>query len=176
MGFKEYADNDKKVSRAKDFAIDKHAGQVRKFDLKPYHIHPEKVADIVKSHGGSEEEITAAWLHDTVEDTDVTLEQLTELFGSVVSGLVGELTSPALKDKSKKGEMLVGKMNAMSSPALTIKLADRLHNVSDFPSAPKNFIRGYKRETEFIINNLKDDLTEVQRKIIEDIIKTIERF
>ena len=82
------------IKRAEQFARERHAGQCRKGTSKePYTIHLEEVATLVEKWGGSQETITAAWLHDTVEDCPSTsFLELTGLFGSNISDIVRELT------------------------------------------------------------------------------------
>lgn len=77
-----------KIEKAKEFATRVHEGQVRKGSGVPYIEHPEKVAKILTDMGASEDVICAGWLHDTVEDTDVTLEQVISEFGEYVGELV----------------------------------------------------------------------------------------
>jgi hypothetical protein len=101
--------------------------------------------------------ISAAYLHDTVEDTDTTHEALHDLFGGLVASLVKELTSdPEQIKKVGKAQYLAHKMAAMSSYALVIKLADRLDNVKDITTArTPQWRQKYKNETEHILNYIE---------------------
>jgi len=175
MDFKEFVVGEELVFKAKEFATKKHEGQKRKFNGKPYITHPQAVADLVKKFGGNHEMQAAAFLHDTLEDTDTTEEELRQEFGDVVTDYVMELTNPPISDKSQKGKILVDKMNKMSAGALFIKLVDRLNNVSDFNTAPPSFVEKYKPETEFILDNLKNNfITKVHEEIIEKIKEVIQ--
>ena len=156
------------------FATAKHSGQTRKFDGKPYFTHPSRVAEIVKTVTKDKNSITAAYLHDTLEDTDATEKEIVELFGKKVLSLVKELTSVMIKGDNK-AEFLTKKMNGMSKDALLIKLADRLDNVSDFPTAPRKFVDKYTKETEFILNNLKTNLNGKHKKLIKMIRQKLEQ-
>jgi len=179
MGLKEFQTGKELIEKAKAFATNCHKTQTRKFDGKPYIVHPEAVASLVDQFGGSPEMVAAAWLHDVVEDCGITVRDLIEHFGTQVSGLVWELTSPKDLNKSKKAEYLLDKMNTMSSDALTIKLCDRLNNVSDFNTAPKGFVNKYAPETQFIIDELEGGgrpLTDKQTKIIDEIRKIVNQF
>ena len=82
------------VERARIFATAAHAavGQVRKYTNEPYIVHPAEVVSIVRSVPHTPEMLAAAWLHDTVEDTDVTMEVVRAEFGDAVAELVGWLT------------------------------------------------------------------------------------
>lgn len=179
MGLKEFQVGKELIDKAKEFATKCHAGQTRKFGGKPYIVHPAAVADLVEQHGGSPEMIAAAWLHDVVEDCGVSVRDLIAEFGTTVSGLVWELTSPSDLDKSKKGQYLLDKMNTMSSDALTIKLCDRLNNTSDFKTSPQGFVKKYAPETMFILDELEGGgrpFNQHQLKIIDIIRKEIEPY
>jgi (p)ppGpp synthase/HD superfamily hydrolase len=145
------------VNRARKFATIKHLGQKRK-DSSPYIIHPIRVAEIIKQHKKSHklnELVSAALLHDTLEDTNTSEQELKIAFGSLVVSLVKELTSDKEKSKINKKEYLTTKMLNMSSWALAIKLADRLDNVSDlFSCNDEKFKQKYIKDTDYILKNL----------------------
>ena len=109
-----------KVKKALEFAKEKHKGQFRKVTNAPYFTHPMMVCDLLVGLGADEDVQCAALLHDVVEDTDVTFDEIGKLFGFRVKELVGEVT----KDKD-------GNFNIRSREGLMIKLADTLHNMSD---------------------------------------------
>jgi len=179
MGLKEFQTGKELVGKAKEFATSCHKNQNRKFDGKPYITHPAAVASLVDQYGGTPEMIAAAWLHDVVEDCGVSVRDLIAEFGTDVFGLVWELTNPKDLNKSKKAEYLLDKMNTMSSDALTIKLCDRLNNVSDFQTAPQGFVKKYAPETKFILDGLASGgrpLTPQQTKLIDAIRKGIEPY
>ena len=179
MRLKEFQVGKELINKAKEFAAHCHSDQTRKFDKKSYITHPAAVASLVDKFGGSPEMVAAAWLHDVVEDCDVSICDLIRLFGTNVSGLVWELTNPKNLNKSKKAEYLLDKMNTMTSSALTIKLCDRLNNVSDFKTAPQEFVKKYSPETKFILDGLESGgrpLTTQQNKIIDEIKKVINQF
>ena len=154
------------------FATQAHAGQERAGG-GPYISHPMRVAQHVeqwkKSHN-LDALISAAYLHDTLEDTDTTHEALHDLFGGLVASLVKELTS----DKNQVQQMgkknyLAQKMAAMSSYALVIKLADRLDNVRDITTARTPQWRAkYAAETNHILDYIEKNrvLTGTHQKLI----------
>lgn len=127
-----------KISRAIAFAKAKHAGQTRKVSGLPYVSHPISVSAIVATYKKSEhieELVIAALLHDTLEDTDTTYDELENTFSPLVASLVHELTNePEKMSKMGKLRYQQQKMQHMSSYGLVIKLADRLHNVFDSPT------------------------------------------
>ena len=154
------------------FATDKHRGQTRSGG-EPYIGHPVRVAQTIekfkKSHN-LDALIAAAYLHDTIEDTDTTHEDLEKLFGGLVASLVKELTSDQEKIRAMgKSEYLSRKMaHEMSSYALIIKLADRLDNVQDIATAKSAKWRArYKDETEKILNYVERNrvLTDTHRQL-----------
>ena len=130
------------VEKAVDHCIVSHAGQYRKSG-EPYAIHPILVASIVAYMGGDENMIVAALLHDVVEDTDCTLNEVEEAFGGEVAKLVEGLTKIVAirEDKlasSDSNERLASsaltfrKMLLISIEdvrVLVVKLCDRLHNM-----------------------------------------------
>lgn len=127
-----------KILKAVSFCITKHAGQVRKGSGEPYSNHPIAVSRIVSDHKVSKKMeclVIAALLHDTLEDTDTSFSELASEFGPLVASLVLELTndSGAIAAMGKLAYHKK-KLEGMSSYGLVIKLADRLHNVSDSPT------------------------------------------
>lgn len=127
-----------KINRAIAFAKEKHAGQTRRSSGLPYVTHPISVSAIVAAYKKSkhiEDLVVAALLHDTLEDTDTTYDELENTFSTLVASLVHELTNEPEKMK-KMGKLTYQqqKMQQMTSYGLVIKLADRLHNVFDSPT------------------------------------------
>jgi (p)ppGpp synthase/HD superfamily hydrolase len=160
---------------AKNFAQQKHAGQLRKFSKNPYIEHPIKVAQIIKENKKSHkinELLAAALLHDILENTKTTEIELKKNFGKLITSLVKELTSEKenLKKIGKK-EYLAKKMINLSSWALVIKLADRLDNVSDLNNCSKEFKEKYTKETKFILKEIekKRKLSDTHKKLIKQI-------
>lgn len=139
--------------------IDSHSGVTRKFSGKEYAHHPAEVAKIVRNHKKSkhiDKICIAALLHDTVEDVEhITHDTINEKFGELVSSIVSELTSDKEEIKKiGKSQYLLNKMLKMTSYALVIKLADRLHNCSDLEQGSESFRNKYVIETRFIIDGL----------------------
>jgi len=141
------------------YATKAHAGQTRSGG-DPYITHPMRVADHIRKYKQShnlDALISAAYLHDTIEDTDTTQEALHDLFGGLVASLVKELTSdPEEIKKVGKAQYLAHKMAAMSSYGLVIKLADRLDNVKDITTAKTPQWRAkYAAETNQILDYIE---------------------
>jgi GTP diphosphokinase / guanosine-3',5'-bis(diphosphate) 3'-diphosphatase len=138
------------IERAYEVAAHWHAGQKRKSG-DPYITHPLAVATILAELGMNTETISAALLHDTVEDTAYTLDELRRNFGEDVAALVDGVTK---LDRVKYGESAeaetVRKMVvAMSRDirVLVIKLADRLHNMRTLRYLPRDKQERKARET-----------------------------
>jgi len=152
-----------KEKEAWDFAKDLHKDQIRKFINKPYFIaHVQKVNGIVKQYTTDEDILCAALLHDVIEDCfedpDVGHHILEEKFGKRVANIVMELTSSKEEIEEEydtKADYLIVKMLNMSSDSLTIKLADRLQNISDAFTASERFRNKYFQETVKIMDELE---------------------
>ena len=122
------------LNRAYVFAMKKHGAQLRESG-DPYYSHPIEVAGILTKFKLDCSSIIAALLHDTVEDTDTTVEEVRSLFGDQVAVIVDGLTKLAMIEQksgnSKQAENFRKLLLAMSEDirVLLIKLADRLHNM-----------------------------------------------
>ena len=121
------------INQAVDYAANKHANQVRK-DGSPYIIHPLAVAEIVAEIGLDTDSLVAALLHDCIEDTDSTHDDLSRLFGPTVAELVEGVTKLTRVEYSTLEEQQMENLRkmflAMSKDirVILIKIADRLHN------------------------------------------------
>jgi GTP pyrophosphokinase len=140
------------IAQAYELAAEAHEGQTRKSG-EPYIHHPLSVARIVADLGLDDETVAAALLHDSVEDTGVTLEQVAERFGPDVAQIVDGVTkldrvqfdSKAAQQAASMRKMLVAM--AKDLRVLMIKLADRLHNMRTLGAmAPDKQVR-IARET-----------------------------
>jgi guanosine-3',5'-bis(diphosphate) 3'-pyrophosphohydrolase len=177
--FKQFRKLDEDTKAALKYATQAHSGQTRS-DKSPYITHPVRVAKNIEQYKKShnlDALISAAYLHDTIEDTDTTFEDLEKMFGGLVASLVKELTSDKEKIKEMgKTEYLIHKMKGMTSWALAIKLADRLDNVSDLKTAKNPAWRHkYRKETEEILNRIERErvLTGSHKNIITMIRKKL---
>jgi (p)ppGpp synthase/HD superfamily hydrolase len=159
------------ILKALNFSKEKHQGQIRKGSGVEYVTHPIAVSYLVASYKKSkhlEELIVASMLHDTIEDTDATFIEIATTFTPLVASLVLELSNDSEQIKTMgKLEYQKKKTVGMSSYGLLIKLADRLHNVSDQPSVKMI------SDTIELIDNLKKNrkLSKTHKLIIVDILK-----
>lgn len=159
------------VLKAIRFANKHHQGQVRRGSGDPYYYHPIAVALILVAYKNSKNLvllICAAILHDTIEDTKLTFEKIVKEFGKLVASLVLELTNDE-KEIMRIGKLAYHKKKfvGMSSYGLYIKLADRLHNISDNPSATM-----ISETLELMTHLMKHrKLTKGQRGMVQEIIR-----
>ena len=122
------------IDKAVDYAGKKHASQKRK-DGSPYIIHPLSVAQIVTEMGLDMDAILGALLHDCIEDTDASHEEIEKLFGPTVAELVEGVTKLTRADFSSREQAQMENLRkmfmAMSKDirVVLIKIADRLHNI-----------------------------------------------
>lgn len=160
---------------ARTFAEEAHNNQVR-LDGTPYINHPIRVAENVRRYCEKNlkiETLIAAYLHDVVEDTGVSLSQLIAIFGKKVGSLVLEVTNDdIMKRKLGKAVYLTDKMLKMSDEGLILKLCDRLDNVSDLDTAAEKFRKRYSKETLEILENVIElrGLNLIHLLIMQDIV------
>ncbi|HEY9908252.1 MAG TPA: bifunctional (p)ppGpp synthetase/guanosine-3',5'-bis(diphosphate) 3'-pyrophosphohydrolase [Thermosynechococcaceae cyanobacterium] len=128
------AADDSLICRAFNFAYQLHAGQYRASG-EPYIMHPVAVAGLLRDLGGGSPMIAAGFLHDVVEDTDITPEELEQQFGPEVRSLVEGVTKLSKFNFSSKTERQAENFRRMflamaqDIRVIVVKLADRLHNM-----------------------------------------------
>jgi len=154
------------VERAKLFATAAHAatGQKRKYTGEPYILHPAEVVDIIERNAiyYTDKQLAAAWLHDVVEDTAVTIELITELFGGHVAGLVENLTDvskPSDGNRAARKAIDLAHIAQCRPQAATIKVADLISNTQSIAERDPEFARVYlpeKREVLKVLANKAD--------------------
>lgn len=173
----------KLVRKAFDVALDAHKDMRRKSG-EPYIYHPIAVAEIVTSEIGlGAKSIVCALLHDTVEDTDLTVEDMRRMFGDKVANIIDGLTKLNVvldmqEDKSMQAENFRKMLLTMSSDirVILIKLADRLHNMRTLDSMRRDKQLKIASETMFIyaplahrlgLYAIKTELEDLAFKYIE---------
>jgi len=166
-----------KVAKARAFAIAAHsaAGQVRKYTGEPYHVHPAEVAQIVTARGGDQAQICAAWLHDVVEDTAVTIELIETEFGKDVAELVGWLTDVSKPEDGNRAERkAIDREHTAQAPkrAKFVKLADLSSNTKSIVEHDAKFAKVYLAEKRLLLEEALFDadpvlLAEVYRLLEE---------
>jgi (p)ppGpp synthase/HD superfamily hydrolase len=169
-------------TRAVRYAFAKHtaAGQRRKWSDAPYIVHPIAVSKLlIKYADPTEDMLVAAVLHDTVEDTDATLDDIQGLFGKPVRDLVYWLTDVAVpSDGNRAKRMEINRLHIAQAPAeaQTIKVADMIHNSSGCVEVAGGFAWKYIPEQRakyhlltkaepVILARLDDVLTKEEAKL-----------
>lgn len=144
------------VIKARTFALAAHSAvaQLRKYTNEPYIVHPAEVARIVATVPHSYEMLAAAWLHDVVEDTGVTLEIIREEFGEKVAELVGWLTDVSRPEQGNRAtRKAIDRAHTAMAPAdaQTIKLADLISNTRSIMEHDEAFAKTYLAEKRLLL-------------------------
>ncbi len=151
------------IKSAELFAKKKHSGMMRKDNITPYSKHLEDVVNRLKSLGVIDEELLCAgWLHDTIEDTDTSFDDLYERFGSKVVVLVTFLTKDMSLTRKKREQIYVKQLKEASFDAKLIKLCDISANLSDLKNwnASKSKKLRQVRKIRHYLTVIKNDLIE----------------
>lgn len=145
--------SEERLAKAYEFGKNAHNGQFRKDGVTEYFNHPIEVSIILSEIIPDEDSIVAALLHDTIEDTKVTREEIDSAFGTDVMKLVDGVTKLANvtfeTKKALQAESMRKMLIAMSSDfrVILIKLADRMHNMRTLMHMPENKQRDIAEET-----------------------------
>ena len=145
------------ILKALQYATKAHEGQVRKYSGEPYIVHPIEVMEIVKTVEHDDAMLAAALLHDVVEDTDVTIEEIEASFGADVAALVSDLTDVSKpEDGNRKLRKAMDRAHSAKSSARaqTVKLADLISNSSDILENDPSFAKVYLHEKELLLDVL----------------------
>jgi len=151
------------ICHAFKFSYSLHEGQYRASG-EPYIAHPVAVAGLLRELGGSSAMIAAGFLHDVVEDTDVSVAEIEERFGSEVSQLVEGVTKLSKFNFSSKTESQAENFRRMflamaqDIRVIVVKLADRLHNMRTLEHLPEQKRRRIAQETRDIFAPLANRL------------------
>lgn len=138
--------------KAMHFASEKHRGQLRKGNLNtPYINHPIKVAYTLQTIGGITDEtvLAAALLHDVIEDTDATHQDIANLFNKKIADIVLEVSDDKEKSKEERKQGQIDSAASLSYEAKLVRIADKICNVQDIcgVDAPD---WDYERKYEYI--------------------------
>lgn len=159
------------LEKAIEFMKQKHSGQKRKQGT-PYYTHPLAVAKLLKDKGFSEVYQIAGLFHDLIEDTDSTYEEIIALSNKEVAAAVRLVTKT---DGYVMSEYIGNiKQNEM---ARIVKIADRIHNLSEAPNASLEFQARYIKETKDWYVDLAEGtiFEEDLNKELENLIKVYEK-
>lgn len=115
------------VERAKELALAAHGDQ--RYGAAPYRVHLEQVEAVVRRFAHDEVMRAAAWLHDAVEDTGLTIEEVAAAVGPEVAAIVAAVTDEPGADRKARKTATLEKLAAAGTAARAVKLADRIANV-----------------------------------------------
>ena len=127
------------VVKAANFAAFKHRNQRRKdADASPYINHPIALANVLSNEAGISDPavLCAALLHDTIEDTETTLEELQAEFGKTIASVVLEVTDDKALPKAERKRLQIVHAKTASRRARLVKLADKICNLRDIATSP----------------------------------------
>ena len=138
--------------KAVAFAADKHRNQRRKdADASPYINHPIALANVLANEGGVDDAtvLCAAVLHDTIEDTETTADEIRALFGPKVAAVVLEVTDDKSLEKQVRKQRQVEHAPHISTEAKLVKLADKISNLRDILASPPADWSAERKQTYF---------------------------
>lgn len=148
---------------AKKFAQEKHKNQKRKDGVTPYSDHLEGVVNRLKNLGVTDKDVLcAAWLHDIIEDTDVTFDQINERFGREVAVIVLSLSKDQNILKKDREIQYINQLKDASFQTKLIKLCDISANLKDLANAPISKTQKNKQIKKILhyLRIIKNDIIE----------------
>ena len=174
---------DRLLEKVKDFAATAHGDQQRKFEPGPYIIHPVRVMEIVREYTNDVSLLSAALLHDVLEDTEIELSDIHEFLHTIMSNAVATITAdyvhqltdiytknnyPAWNRKKRK-EKEAERLARISPEAQTIKYADILDNVKSMQEAETSFKKKFLSECSKYLEVMKKGHPILRKKTIETV-------
>ncbi|XP_053998439.1 guanosine-3',5'-bis(diphosphate) 3'-pyrophosphohydrolase MESH1 [Hylaeus anthracinus] len=161
------------VIKCTNFAAIKHKDQRRKDPKEtPYINHPIGVANILIQEGNIHDPavILAALLHDTVEDTDTTFEEIENEFGSEVCNIVREVTDDKTLPKAERKRLQIEHAHNLSYKAKLVKLADKLYNLRDLQKATpigwtSERVKEYFKWAKAVIDGCRETNFSLERQL-----------
>jgi GTP diphosphokinase / guanosine-3',5'-bis(diphosphate) 3'-diphosphatase len=169
-----YKNPKEKVKLAEKFSKHAHLGKFRKVDGKPFHTHPEDVVKILKKYGYDHPlTICIAYLHDTVEDTDLALDEIRENFGHETAHGVFMLSRNKGKVMGKEKltrEEYKQRLAFARNKVQRIKIADMIDNTKDLINLPEYYVKRKIEDSEkFYIPLGKEIAPEMTKELILNI-------
>lgn len=162
------------IGRALEFAQKAHGSQKRKWSGDPYVVHPYRVAARLRAIKPDcpDEMVVAALLHDVVEDTEVTLDDIGREFGMGVASYVDGLTNVSSQvefvNLNREGRKRLDRfhLRRQNPRVRLIKLLDRVDNLEDMTGAPPDFKRQYAIESLLLLGAIEGDFPEVETELL----------
>lgn len=174
--------------KAVKLAVEAHSGTERRCKGFPYIIHPMEAVAIVATMTNDQEMLAAAILHDVVEDTDVTLEQIRELFGDRVAELVRHETAPLDENLTwrERKTLQVEQLAAAPHDSKIVALGDKLSNMSgialDYRQVGDEVWSRFhapngKPDVEWYYRSLADALSELSETVAyQEFVRLLEKI
>ncbi len=160
------------------FSAEKHSKQRRKdIEESPYINHPIALANILAQRWVTDENVLcAAILHDTLEDTETTVEELKNNFGEKITSIVLEVSDDKSLEKEVRKQMQIEHAASLSHEAKLVKLADKIANITDIINTPpadwsKERKQGYFAWAKSVVANLRGAHQGLE-KDFDDLLKT----
>ncbi len=164
--------------KALAFSAEKHRTQKRKdIDKSPYINHPIALANILAQRWVIDENVLcAAILHDTIEDTKTTADELRKHFGEKITSIVLEVSDDKSLDKDVRKQLQIDHAASLSKEAKLVKLADKIANITDIiNSPPVNWSKERKQEyfawAKAVVDNLRGAHQGLEKEF-DDLINT----
>lgn len=179
--------NKELVENAYYYAKEKHKGQKRKYTNEEYFVHPSGMAhnmvdtliEIYQGYPVDEEVVRfyqmVCWLHDTVEDTDATLEEIEQKFGKKIAKTISYLTNISKpEDGNRRIRKTIDMNHTLSGniEAIIVKLFDIMDNCKDIVKYDKSFAVKYLEEKKLFLDNAKESITvkDLEKGSINDLL------
>ena len=153
------------VLKAKKFAQNKHKNQKRKDGVTPFFDHLEAVVNRMKNLGITNEEVlSAAWLHDVIEHTDTTFDELNKIFGNTISVLVLSLTKNYNLSKKDIETQYVSQLKNSSIQSKLIKFCDISSNLKSIQNSSLSKTQKNKqiKKLFFYLRVIKKEIIEIE--------------
>ena len=151
------------ILRAKNFALERHKNQKRPDGITPFYQHLEGVVFRLKNLGVTNiETLSSAWLHDILEKSDTTFDEINDVFGNSISVTVLSLTKDPHLPKKDNEFQFVQQLKSASIEAKLIKLCDISANVKDISNSPISKTQKNKqiRKLFHYLRTIKNDLSK----------------
>lgn len=155
------------IEQAIIFATQAHKGQLRKVSQTPFILHPLAVGCILADAGESEAVVVAGILHDTVEDTDVTLEQIRQKFGTEVADIVDGCSENKALSWHERKTATIELLETASLEVCVVTCADKIHNLLVS-------VEGIKKEGKEFFDPFKKGYTD-QKWYYGSIVEVLQR-
>lgn len=165
-----------KINDAIVFATQKHSGQLRKFTNIPYILHPMEVASIISTMTDNEDTICAGLLHDTIEDTDTSPDEIREMFGPRVYALVCSETEDKIIDRPGSETWLERKQDSLLSLRYTKDVNVKIMWLSDKLSNIRSFYREFLKSGDSFWLNLNQKDKSLQAWYYRSILECLDEL